>query len=437
MKFIRNSGNWKKKFFNFIYILLFTVVLLELTSLFVFKPLTKKEFTYKTVESERLMEIARLEEQLDITHQFKTKAIFDFHPYVGYVGRKDAQPWADSQKSFNEYGMLTIDERKYPYEKKPNEFVVAVLGGSVAEIFANVGERHLNRYLKASYGVDKKVVFINLATGGYKQPQQLFHLQYALLSGFVFDAVINIDGFNDLVLASNNLDQAVHPVFPSAFHIGLMSKMQMNNGLDRQSVKFLSLYYEMYENLLTLLSYIQKRPFKYSVFLNLSGELLTQQFGAKIANLKYSWTTEAAKTISDEYRGPQYFNAKENFDAVTDIWQHASEMLFAICKANNMHYLHILQPNQYVEGSKLLSKKEREIAISPDNEWGIKARQGYSFLVAKGEMLKEKGVPFYDFSMIFKRNKRTLYVDNCCHFNEEGNRLMARHLASIVKDLVP
>ncbi len=113
--------------------------------------------------------------------------------------------------------MASVSKRNYPYKKKPDEFVVAVLGGSVAEIFANTGEKYINHYMKSLYGINKNIILINLATGGYKQPQQLFHLQYAVLSGFEFDAVLNIDGFNDLVLASVNLDQGVHPVFPSGY----------------------------------------------------------------------------------------------------------------------------------------------------------------------------------------------------------------------------
>lgn len=436
MNLISNPVKLKKIFIGFFYILIFTFGLLELASFFMFQTLTEEKFSYRTSEVERLLQIDNLKKNLDTT-QFQKNGLYQFHPYVGYINRPGAHPWPKSKTTFNDYGMASISKRNYPYKKKPDEFVVAVLGGSVAEIFANTGEKYINHYMKSLYGINKNIILINLATGGYKQPQQLFHLQYALLSGFEFDAVLNIDGFNDLVLASVNLDQGVHPVFPSAGHIGLMSKMQMDNGLDRQSVKFLSNYYKLLDTQLALLSFIQKSPFKYSVFLNLTGELMGKKHRAEINNLKYNWTIEASQTIAKEYRGPRYISTKVNLDTTSDIWQHASEMTFAICKANDLDYIHILQPNQYVKDSKPMSEEEKEIAINPDSDWGKKVEQGYSYLISKGDNLKKKGISFYDFSMIFQNDKRVLYEDDCCHFNKKGNKVFAEHLAKIMQDLNP
>lgn len=151
--------------------------------------------------------------------------------------------------------------------------MIAVVGGSVADMFANLTEKEFNQYLHEEFGFDKNLVLINLATGGYKQPQQLFHIQYALLAGFEFDAILNIDGFNDLALANDNINNQINPIFPSGFHMGLMSKTQMTDKLDFQTSKHLYAYYNLYETELSVLSFIQSTPFKYSVFLNLLGEL--------------------------------------------------------------------------------------------------------------------------------------------------------------------
>jgi hypothetical protein len=436
MNLISKSVKIKKVFIGSFYILLLTFGLLELASFFMFQPLTKEKFSYRTSEAERLLQIENLKKNLNTT-QFQKNGLYQFHPYVGYINRPGAHPWPNNKTTFNDYGMASINKRNYPYKKKPDEYVVAVLGGSVAEIFANTGEKYINHFMKSLYGIKKNIILINLAAGGYKQPQQLFNLQYALLSGFEFDAVLNIDGFNDLVLASVNIDRGVNPVFPSAGHIGLMSKMQMNNGLDRQSVKFLSNYYNSLDTQLALLSFIQKSPFKYSIFFNLTGELMSKKHRAEINNLKYKWTVEASKTIAGEYRGPRYTSTRGNLDATSDIWQYASEMTFAICQANDLDYIHILQPNQYVKDSKPMSEEERGIAINSDSEWGQKAERGYSYLISKGADLKKKGISFYDFSMIFQNDKRVLYEDDCCHFNKKGNRVLAKSIAKIMKDLIP
>ncbi|MGW8195275.1 MAG: hypothetical protein ACWGOX_13525, partial [Desulforhopalus sp.] len=290
------AAKFKSFFLGSLCILAVTIILLEISSYVMFEPLTGEKFSYALSATDRRQQISRLKEGLD-TADFQENALYQFHPYVGYINKPGAHPWSQNNMTFNDYGMSSVAKRNYPYKKKQNEFVLAILGGSVAEIFANTGEGYLNHYLRTLYGVQKDVVFINLATGGYKQPQQLFHLQYALLSGFEFDAVLNIDGFNDLVLASVNLDQNVHPVFPSAGHIGLLSKIQSNNVLDRQSVKYLSNYYRLLDTQLAMLSLMQKKPFKYSIFLTLAEAMLTKKYNDKIKNLKYEWTIEASQTL--------------------------------------------------------------------------------------------------------------------------------------------
>jgi len=107
-------------------------------------------------------------------------------------------------------------------------------------------------------------------------------------------------------------------------------------------------------------------------------------------------------------------------------------MLYAISQANRLIYIHVLQPNQYVEGSKPLSDKEKKIALDLNNSWSIAAREGYVHLISKGKQLKTKGIPFYDLSMIFKDSTEDFYVDACCHFNINGNILMGKNIAEIL-----
>ncbi|RKZ41639.1 MAG: hypothetical protein DRQ49_04405 [Gammaproteobacteria bacterium] len=421
----------KLKFFlGYTLTLLFTLILLEVSSFFLFQSLTKKEFSYAAFQNERLARIAAIQKRLQTT---QSPELYNFHPYLGYVGRPGAYPWGEIAEPFNEYGMLSMAKHPYPYKKGKNEFVIAVVGGSVAEIFANITEKFLEQYLREKFGFDKKLVLVNLATGGYKQPQQLFHVQYALLAGFEFDAVLNIDGFNDLALANDNINNQINPIFPSGFHIGLMSKTQMTNQLDFQTAKHLYAHYSLYETELSVLSFTQSFPFKYSIFFNLLGELWTKRSLIEIKKTEYKLTFETQKTMSNEFRGPLFQNQNGNpYEVVANIWQQASTMLYAICQANRLIYIHVLQPNQYVEGSKPLSDKEKKMAFDPNLGWGIAAREGYTHLISKGEQLSKDGIPFYDLSMIFKDSTEDLYTDICCHFNTNGNVIMGKNIAEIL-----
>ena len=72
---------------------------------------------------------------------------------------------------------------------------------------------------KSQYFKDKKISVVRVALGGYKQPQQLIALNYLLTLGAHFDIVVNIDGFNDIVIpVTSNLSKGVFPFFPSHWY---------------------------------------------------------------------------------------------------------------------------------------------------------------------------------------------------------------------------
>jgi hypothetical protein len=416
-----------KKNFQYSISLIFTIILLEVVSFAFFNLLSGQQFEYKTLEKKRVARIAAILEKTKNDDESQDRHMF--HPYVGYVGRPSI--YTGGKTKANEYGMPSLAGYPYPYKKQPNDFVFAVVGGSVAAGFTNKGEKFLKTYLH-ELGFNKNLVLINLAKGGYKQPQQLFHLQYALLSGFEFDGVLNIDGFNDLVLATHNIDNKINPIFPSGFHMGMLSKMRTSHQFDSHTIRQLSDYYSLYENELRLLSFIQESHLKYSVFFNLLSELWTQHNIIKAKLLEYDLANDSQRTMTEEFRGPQFKQKGNKYKIAAKIWQHASEMLYAICKANDLIYIHVLQPNQYVEGSKPLSENEKKRAIDPNLKWGIAAREGYRYLISMGKELKHKGVPFYDLTMIFKESTDDIYVDVCCHFEKKGNAIMAKKMAEII-----
>jgi hypothetical protein len=415
--------------------LILTIVLLELASLASFKLISGKSFEYKTLELERSERISTIAIKLENQDTSNDSEIF--HPYVGYVGRpeysysgrlKDLNSDAEVITN-NSYGMVSIKDYEYPYKKKKNDFVIAVIGGSVAAGFTKKGgEEFLQKYLDG-YGFDKKIVVINLAKGGFKQPQQLFHLQYALLSGFEFDAVINIDGFNDIVFAAHNIDTGINPVFPSGYHMRMLSKMRTGQKFDPDIVNLLSDYYSYYENESSLLSLIQKPPFKYSIFLNLIGDQLTEHNLVRIRELEIKMLLGGQRSMTNEFRGPIYNWGNDKYEVSANIWKQSSEHLYAICKAYNLLYIHVLQPNQYVSGSKQLTADEKKVAYIPKHDWSVAAREGYSYLISKGRELSDKGLPFYDLTMVFNDVEESVYVDTCCHFGRNGHELVAQQIA--------
>ena len=68
------------------------------------------------------------------------------------------------------------------------------------------------------YFPGKNFRVVNAAYGGKKQPQQYLSVIYLDLIGFNYDIVINLDGFNEIVLPTiENFYQETPVIFPRSF----------------------------------------------------------------------------------------------------------------------------------------------------------------------------------------------------------------------------
>lgn len=106
----------------------------------------------------------------------------------------------------------------YPISRKEGSFILGVLGGSVASWFAIQRGHSLSR----RFGTSRIAMLCNLANGGFKQPQQCFALQYFLLIGQRFDAVLEIDGFNEAALAWDNMEHGIDQSMPSRAYMDMI-----------------------------------------------------------------------------------------------------------------------------------------------------------------------------------------------------------------------
>jgi hypothetical protein len=91
-----------------------------------------------------------------------------------------------------------------------------------------------------------------------------------------------------------------------------------------------------------------------------------------------------------------------------------------------------LQPNQYLKGSKPLSLEERATAINSEVA-DIRDAQ-IRLLRGAAQDLTSEGVPVFDLTGLFHETPAAVYVDACCHMNERGNQIMARHIVSVLAE---
>ena len=75
---------------------------------------------------------------------------------------------------------------------------------------------------------------------------------------------------------------------------------------------------------------------------------------------------------------------------------------------------------------------ETETAYDAESPYRGVVEMGYSQLREAGVELRNAGVAFHDLSDVFAKVNDTLYKDSCCHFNEEGNRILAEAMAQAI-----
>lgn len=341
------------------------------------------------------------------------KATHDLHPYIGYV-------MADCCNS-NKYGLYGPD----PLDPElAGYYKVAIVGGSVAAGLYGHAHYKLEELIQES-GIarDKPVTSFCLAVQGNKQPQQIMALSWMLSMGADFDLVINLDGFNEIVLPmTDNRAAAIHPTYPRNWQIyakkGVNTDQLLATGYKISIAKDLndldgSMSRSMWRKSRIGLLFWDSRRSKLEL------ELATAE-----AQLQASMKVESDRQLN----GPDLAEMDEETYRrnSAEYWARCSELMYGLCKGNEIEYFHFLQPNQYVEDSKMFTEKELKSAYeSGPYPYKLAVAKGYPMLGAEGEKLIANGIPFFDLTRIFASENQTIYADKCCHLNTAGSELMA------------
>jgi len=347
------------------------------------------------------------------------KAIEVIHPYLGFI--------LDPKRNHNvsDFG-FTFDVNPI-MSRTNNKLIIGIFGGSFArDVYAH-GRDILIRSLK---NIGKEIFVVNLANGGYKQPQQLMILAYLLSLGAEFDIVINIDGFNEVALPpSENIPKNVFPIYPRAWYFRVAAAS------DRQTLMQMGQLVTLGQKRKNWAGVFTGTKLYRSVAACLIWKAVDRLLALKEHNIILDLSKDIKEANSYVVTGPQvsFPNDDALYEYLGAVWKRCSLQMQAICKGNNIIYYHFLQPNQYVEGSKPMKKEEREIAINKNHPYRRGIDKGYSILRRHGEDLIRLEVKYHDLTMTFAGIEEVLYGDDCCHLNTEGYRLISTTIGDIIK----
>jgi hypothetical protein len=310
--------------------------------------------------------------------------------------------------------------------------LVAVVGGSVAdELVAMSGDVLRSGLAARGAFAGRRVELIDLALGGYKQPQQLLVLATMLSLGGQFDVVINLDGFNEIDLAADNLQDGVNPFYP---YLWKLHARQAGNTAAAVHLTKASMVRARREDLRRRFA---RWPVPHSAFLLTLWDLFDQRQEAALrAETLALRKAAAASAGSPQQTGPsvRFSDDEEMYFDYAEVWARSSIQMALLCAGFGIRYFHFLQPNQYLPGSKQLTPDEMETGYDPGVAETKRIATAYPILRARGISLRNQGVDFFDLTMLFETEQRTVYSDTCCHLNQLGNDQLAGAIAQTVAD---
>jgi hypothetical protein len=347
------------------------------------------------------------------------------HPYLGYVYSPESPETLPDHFHFDELGFRTAEAVVAP--RSADRFHVAILGGSVAHWLSVFREGLLEELARAPELQGRRVVVSTLAIGAYKQPQQVLSLAYLMALGAHYDAVINLDGFNEVALpAPEETGDSRFPFYPTQWSLMTASLT------DEQRLARVGEIVRVRVRRRETAAWLLQSWLRYSVTAELLWTVADRSWGREIYHhsARLGWDTGQGYLQN----GPvnPYKDSLSLARASVEVWKNASLEIDHLARADGAIYLHVLQPNQYDLGSKPLSDEERRVALNPRLPFAKAVPLAYPMLRAAGSELKRRGVDFQDLSQIFRDQRSTFYFDECCHLNRDGNQVLGRVIGRLV-----
>jgi hypothetical protein len=337
------------------------------------------------------------------------------HPFLGW-----------SRVDFKE--RVENDLRRIQSTDTRADYEILILGGSVAGHFCQHGVGVLAERLAADARfAGRRVTFFSYGLASYKAPQTLALAQELLALGLTPEAIVLIDGFNEVAIGNENAAHGSHPSFPS---VPIWGPLVENGALDREAAELIGelarVQRELEESAQRALSWKAHVSAVISkLWMNRLEGLAAQRSSAQ-QRLTARRKDELAELV---LHGPPFdVDPRAATASAARTWEENSRSLHGLCARRGIAYVHVLQPTLYDTGSKPLAEVELQRARA-SQEWIDGVHFGYPLLREAGRRLGAEGTLFVDASMAFEQIAEPLYFD-ACHFTAPGQRVLAERVAS-------
>jgi len=336
------------------------------------------------------------------------------HPYLGYIlnGR-----------------LPSVPEREH-------EFIVGLFGGSVMDkMIPTNKDAFIARLQAAGVASGRKIEVVYMGANGERQPQFLQALSYYLSRGAHFDAVVLLDGINEVAHALNNEHHGISQYMPYFGYMVNLREMGHLGGLAENEVRQLLRVERAREAVKYWQSVYRKSP---SAFIGvLAYEMAYRRYNGYMTAANDLQNSESReKGASNLYLEPSSnVNDAAILARATANWAKSSIMMHTLLAAEHVPFLHVLQPVKFYT-AWLKEHSRPKIDNIGDDYTEVAVIEGYPMLLEQAPALIADGVSFFDATGIFNSVSEPVYADPCCHFNKKGADIIMNAIAdALIKQL--
>lgn len=345
------------------------------------------------------------------------------------------QPFFGSEREPDAGGVL----EHFRSGLRPDEYTVVIVGGSVAQAFAESQGPVLKAALERTATLrGRDVTVLDFAHMAHKEPQQATRLAWLFSLGYRPDVVINLDGFNEIALAWENASRGIHPLYPSFPAWGAL--VQDYGAKNPRAFDLTLELWNLGKEMNAFVSFsLASRLYHSSLWMRYA-LARCDAFQAQRVRLQMELNEEAARfregdVVRRQFGGPDFSSSPEAIvRTCVRGWAEGSRSIQAMCSERGILYLHVLQPATGDAGSKPLTDKEKAY-VGTTPPWLEGPRLAYGDLRSEGLELAKRGEHFLDASRVFASVTADTFGDPC-HLLPEGNRILGELVAKTLVDLV-
>ena len=365
------------------------------------------------------------------------------HPYFGPTHKPGtpfdipqallATPETPSRVTTNNFGFVSPHD--YPFQKTSDrQVIVGLFGGSVGLWFCQIGApRLVDDLQRAPAFAGKEIVPLCFSHEGYKQPQEALVLTYFLAIGQRFDLVVNLDGFNDVALATLNNERGLDISMPSAQHIEPLINLVNQATLTPDKLDSLATIFRDRRRLTSLAQTMTTNTFASVNFvLDRYYRSVQASYVRELGRFNNLPSNPAGNTLIQVTPPTRSRAADVLYPDIAAVWTNGSVLMNEILAARDVPYFHFLQPNQYFT-TRAFTPAEAATALNEASPYKASVEKGYPALVDAAQTTLVGGkIRFFDATHVFDRERTPVYMDNCCHYTLTGNQLMADFIAKSI-----